>query len=67
MESKDFISIFSFELKNENGNLVTFIGQSKTFRLSITVVSFFHGKTDNGFSKNQDYFLKNSNKNLNLK
>ena len=35
MESKDFISSICFKLKNENGKLVSFNGQSITFRLSI--------------------------------
>ena len=35
MESKDIISSINFRLKNENGNLVSFNGQSVTFRLSI--------------------------------
>ena len=35
MESKDIISSINFRLKNENGNLVPFNGQSVTFRLSI--------------------------------
>ena len=35
MESKDFISSICFKIKKENGNLVSFNGQSKTFRLSI--------------------------------
>ena len=35
VESKDVISSISFKLKNENGNLVSFNGQSITFRLSI--------------------------------
>ena len=35
MESKDIISSICFNLKNENGNLVSFNGQSVTFRLSI--------------------------------
>ena len=35
MESKDIISSICFKLKNENGNLVSFNGQSTTFRLSI--------------------------------
>ena len=34
MESKDIISSICFKLKNENGNLVSFNGQSLTFRLS---------------------------------
>ena len=34
MESKDLISSNSFILKNKNGNLVSFIGQSITFNLS---------------------------------
>ena len=35
MESKDIISSICFKLKNENGNLVSFNGQSITFRFSI--------------------------------
>ena len=35
MESKDIISSINFRLKKENGNLVSFNGQSVTFRLSI--------------------------------
>ena len=35
MESKDIISSICVKLKNENGNLVSFNGQSLTFRLSI--------------------------------
>ena len=35
MESKDIISSICFKLKNESGNLVSFNGQSVTFRLSI--------------------------------
>ena len=35
MQSKDIISSICFKLKNENGNLVSFNGQSITFRLSI--------------------------------
>ena len=35
MESKDFISSICFKLKNENNHLVSFNGQSLTFRLSI--------------------------------
>ena len=35
MQSKDIISSVCFNLKNENGNLVSFNGQSVTFRLSI--------------------------------
>ena len=35
MQSKDIISSICFNLKNENGNLVSFNGQSVTFRLSI--------------------------------
>ena len=35
MESKDIISIICFKLKNENGDLVSFNGQTITFRLSI--------------------------------
>ena len=35
MESKDIISSIYFKLKNENNQLVSFNGQSITFRLSI--------------------------------
>ena len=35
MEAKDIISSISLKLKNEDGNLVSFNGQSVTFRLSI--------------------------------
>ena len=35
MESKDIISTIGFNLTNENNKLVSFNGQSKTFRLSI--------------------------------
>ena len=35
LQSKDIISSICFKLKNENGNLVSFNGQSITFRLSI--------------------------------
>ena len=35
MESEDVISSFSFELKSENNELVSFNGQSNTFHLSI--------------------------------
>ena len=35
MESKDIISSISFKLKNEDGDLVSFNGQSLSFRLSI--------------------------------
>ena len=35
MESKDFISSICFKLRNENNQIVSFNGQSITFRLSI--------------------------------
>ena len=35
IETKDIISSICFKLKNENGNLLSFNGQSITFRLSI--------------------------------
>ena len=35
MQSKNIISSICFKFKNENGNLVSFNGQSVTFRLSI--------------------------------
>ena len=33
MDTKEFISSINLKLKNENGNLVSFNGQSITFRL----------------------------------
>ena len=39
---KNFISNVSFEIKNENGNLVSLNGSSITFRLSITEVYFYY-------------------------
>ena len=38
MENKDFISNINFKLKNEHNKLVSFNGQSITFRLSIKEV-----------------------------
>ena len=38
LETKDFISSNNFKLKNENGGLVSFNGQSVSFRLSIKEV-----------------------------
>ena len=38
MESKDYISSISFKLKNGNKDLVSFNGQSITFRLPIEEV-----------------------------
>ena len=38
MDTKDFISSINFKLKNENDKLVSFNGQSITFRLSIKEV-----------------------------
>ena len=35
MDSKDIISSICFKLKNQNNQLVSFNGQSVTFRLSI--------------------------------
>ena len=35
LESKDIISSICFELKDENGNLVSFNGQSVTFQMSL--------------------------------
>ena len=40
MESKDIISSINFILKKENGNLVSFNGQSGSFRLSIKEIYF---------------------------
>ena len=38
MECKDNISSICFKLKNENENLVSFNGESISFRLSITTI-----------------------------
>ena len=38
METKDFVSSISFQLKNENGDLVSFKGQNISFRFSIKEV-----------------------------
>ena len=38
LNTNDFISSINFKLKNENGDLVSFNGQSVTFRLSIKEV-----------------------------
>ena len=38
LETKDFISSINFKLKNENGELISFNGQSVSFRLSIKEV-----------------------------
>ena len=35
LDIKDFVSSINFKLKNENGNLIPFNGESVTFRLSI--------------------------------
>ena len=40
MESKDIVSSICFKLKNENNQLVSFNGQSVTFRLSIKEIWF---------------------------
>ena len=40
MQSKDIISSICFKLKNENNQLVSFNGQSITFRLSIKNFEF---------------------------
>ena len=42
IESKDNISSICLKLKNENGNLVSFNGQSLTFRLSIKETWFLN-------------------------
>ena len=44
MESKDFLSSISFNLKIENGKLVSFKDQSITFRLLIGEVWFLFNK-----------------------
>ena len=44
MNKKDSISSICFELKNGNNELVSFNGQSITFRLSIREVYFFLNK-----------------------
>ena len=44
MESKDIISSVCSKLKNENNKLVSFNGQSITFRLSIKEIRFIANK-----------------------
>ena len=39
MQAKDFFSKISFELENENGNLVSFNGQSIASRISVKEIS----------------------------
>ena len=56
MQSKDFVSSNSFKLKNEKAGLVSFIGQSPTFRLSIREVDFF--LKDKDFYKKKRLFPK---------
>ena len=46
MQSKNFVSSISFKLKNENGGLVSFSGQSSTFCLSIKEIYFFLNDKD---------------------
>ena len=41
MQSKDIISSICFKLKNENNQLVSIIGQSVSFRLSIKKIYFY--------------------------
>ena len=45
MESKDIISSICFNLKYEDGDLVSFNGQSLSFRLSIKKIDFQHIKS----------------------
>ena len=40
MELKDFMSSINFKSKTENGNFVSFNGQSMTFRLSVRIFFF---------------------------
>ena len=44
MQSKDFVSSFSFKLKTKTIKKVSSIGQSNTFRLSIKKYHFFSQK-----------------------
>ena len=46
MQTKDFVSSENFKLKNEKAGLVSFNGQSLTFRLSIKKVDFFLNDKD---------------------
>ena len=54
MDTKDFISSINFKLENENGNLVSFNGQSITFRSSIREVYLF--LNDKDFNKTKVIF-----------
>ena len=40
MECKDFVSSICFKFKNENNQLVSFIGQRISFRLSVEKIYF---------------------------
>ena len=42
MESKDVISSINFRIKNENIQIVSFNGQSITFRLSVKEIEKFY-------------------------
>ena len=53
MESRDIISSICFKLKNENENLVSFDGQSITFRLSIKEIYF----SRNGYIQIWKYYI----------
>ena len=46
MKNYDFISHISFIIKSENGELLSFIGQSITFRLSIIELYFLLSDKD---------------------
>ena len=57
MGNKDFLSNINFKLKNEYGNLVSFNGQSITFRLSIKEV-YFYSINDKDFNKTKMFSKK---------
>ena len=46
MQSKNFVSSISFKLKNKNGGLVSFSGQSSNFCLSIKEIYVFLNDKD---------------------
>ena len=62
LESKNFISKVTFELKYENGRIVSFNGQSVTFRLSIKEFQFSYPKMSKFLKRSRYIFNK-----LNLK
>ena len=53
IENKDFLSSISFIFKNENNEIVTFNGQSITFRLSVKRIFFLSNKCQKYLKKSR--------------